>query len=195
MNVAKPRFSSFEEYLLLAPADLPEGRFEYSDGELIEVMPESGVNDAIANYLYFLLVNAGIYHALIRPHSCEIEVPGKPRTRLPDLVVLADAHLPLIERRNTITRDMPVPQLIVEVVSPGKQNRDRDFNAKRKQYAERGIPEYWLIDPENQCITVLYLGEHSSYSEVGIFHGATAIASPTFPAFNLTAAQILAAGM
>jgi Uma2 family endonuclease len=48
-----------------------------------------------------------------------------------------------------ITREMPPPRLVVEVVSPGKKDRDRDYIAKRQQYAERGIPEYWLIDPEN----------------------------------------------
>ncbi len=194
MTIATNRSLSFEEYLALDPSDLPEGRFEYVDGELVAVMPESGFNDAIANYLFILLVNAGIYYELIRPHSCEVEVPGKPRTRLPDLVILDAGHLPLIERRNTITSEMPPPPLIVEVVSPGAKNRERDFTAKRQQYAARGIPEYWLIDPEQQCLTILRLATPGHYTEVGIFRGAERITSPTFPQLPLTAAQILTAG-
>lgn len=139
MTVSKQRFTSFAEYLALDPAELPEGRHEYWDGELAPVMSESGVNDAIANYLFLLLVSAGITSRLLRPHSCEIEVPGRPRTRFPDLVVLEEIHIPLIARRNTITCDMPPPRLVAEVVSPGKQNRDRDLIAKRQQYAENVV--------------------------------------------------------
>jgi Uma2 family endonuclease len=148
-----PRFKTFQEYLLADPSDLPEGRFEYWDGELVAVMSESGFNDAIANYLFLLLVNAGINFQLVRPHSCELEVGGKPRTRLPDLVVLDEIHVPLIDRRNTITREMPPPRLVVEVVSPGNENSanyKRDYETKRDQYAAIGVPEYWLIDTEGR---------------------------------------------
>ncbi|WP_367889252.1 Uma2 family endonuclease [Leptolyngbya iicbica] len=42
---------------------------------------------------------------------------------------------------------MPAPLLVVEVVSPGKVNEDRDYRYKRSEYATRGIGEYWIIDP------------------------------------------------
>jgi Uma2 family endonuclease len=190
----KTHFLSFEEYLVTEPGELPEGRFEYCDGELIPVMAESGVNDAIANYLLILLMNSGIPFRHIRPHSCEIEVMGRPRTRLPDLVVLQDVHIPLIKRRNTVTIEMPPPQLVVEVVSPGKANRERDFVTKREQYADRGIPEYWLIDPEMECVIVLVLGDDGIYAEQGVFKGDAIVISSQFPDLKLTAAQILAAG-
>jgi hypothetical protein len=46
-----PQFKRFEEYLGADPSDLPEGRFEYWDGELVPVMSESIGNDAIANFI------------------------------------------------------------------------------------------------------------------------------------------------
>lgn len=194
MVQAKPRFNSFEEYLALDPGDLPEGRYEYVDGELVELMPEGEENDRIANFLFLLLVQATITQPrLIRPGRCEVEVDGKPRTRFPDLVILTEAHLALTKRRLTITREMPPPRVVVEVVSPGKKNRDRDLLEKRKQYAERGIPEYWLIDPEKQSITVLRLVE-GQYCLHGAFQGNAEINSPTFGALALTAEQILKAG-
>jgi Uma2 family endonuclease len=98
MTVAKaPQFKSFAAYLAADPAELPEGRFEYWDGELVAVMPESGMDDDIANYLGFLLIQAGIWTRRVKPHSCEVEVPGKPRTRFPDLVVLDQSHVACAE--------------------------------------------------------------------------------------------------
>lgn len=195
MTVAKAaRFRSFEAYLAADPADLPEGRYEYWDGELVPVMAESGLNDDIANYLYFLLVSAGIWSKLVKPHSCEVEVIGKPRTRLPDLTVLEEAHVPLIERRNTVTRNMPPPRLLVEVVSPGDETSDnyqRDYQDKPRQYAAIGVPEYWLIDPDRAWVTVGTLSD--GVYQYQAFRGEETIVSPTFPGLNLTAVQVLRA--
>jgi Uma2 family endonuclease len=52
---------------------------------------------------------------------------------------------------------MPPPRLVVEVVSPGKTNIDRDYRYKRSQYQARGIAEYWIVDPITQRVTVLTL--------------------------------------
>lgn len=194
MTQARTRFKSFEEYLSLDLEDLPERRCEYVDGDLVELMPEGEVNDWIADYLFYLLVQANITKPwLIRPGRCEVEVPGKPSTRFPDLVVLDETHPELTQRRLTITHQMVPPRLVAEVVSPGAKNRKRDTVDKRKQYAERGIPEYWLIDPERQCITVLQLVD-GQYVEHGVFRGAERVDSPTFGLLQLTAEQILKAG-
>jgi Uma2 family endonuclease len=197
MVVAKlPHFPSLAAYLSTDPSDLPEGRFEYWDGELVPVMPESGLNDGIANYLFLVLVNLGIPFLWLRPRSCEVEVPGKPQTRLPDLIVLEDVHVQLLEQQNTVTLNMPPPQLLVEVVSPGDENSDnykRDYHDKPQQYAARGIPEYWIVDPERLIarVGVLAGGEYQFQD----FRGYQLIVSPTFPSFNLTAEQVLGAGL
>ncbi len=49
--------------------------------------------------------------------------------------------------------------LVMEVVSPGALNRERDLEVKRKEYATAGIAEYWIVDPELRTITVLKLAE------------------------------------
>jgi Uma2 family endonuclease len=87
---------------------------------------------------------------------------------------------------------MPPPQLVAEVISPGQQNRERDLVRKRDQYAARGIPESWLLDPESETITVLQL-QAETYVEIGTFHGDDSLASPTLPTLKLTAAQIFQA--
>ena len=196
MTVLKTRqFKNFDEYLQADPATLPEGQFEYWNGALVPVMSESGFNALLANCLFLALVNAGIPIAVLRPHSCEVEVPGQPRTRFPDLTVLDEVHVPLIAQRERVTRDMPPPRLLVEVVSPGDENSDnykRDYQDKCQQYAALGVPEYWLIDPERQVVLVGAL-EQKSY-QFQRFQGAEVIVSPTFPKLRLTAAVVLGAG-
>ena len=194
MTFTKVRFASFEEYLTADPSDLPEGRCEYWDGELVPVMTESPENDDIANYIFFLLLQMGVYRKLIRPHSCEIEVIGQPKTRFPDLTILDNVHLVLMAKSNRVTRKMPPPRLVVEVVSPGdesKPNYKRDYQDKRDQYAAIGIPEYWLVDPEREWVMVGTLVS-SAYQFV-TFRGNDAIVSPTFPELKLTAAIVLEA--
>ncbi len=194
MTFTKAKFASFEEYLLADPSDLPEGRCEYWDGELIPVMVESPENDDIANFLFLLLVQMGVYRKLVRPGRTEVEVMGRPKTRFPDLTVLDDVHLLLMGKSNRVTRDMPPPRLVVEVVSPGdesKPNYKRDYQDKRKQYAEIGVPEYWLIDPDREWVMIGTLT--GGRYQFATFRGEQAIVSPTFPELKLTAAIVLGA--
>ena len=67
--------------------------------------------------------------------------------------------VPILENqsRSLIRREMPAPSLVVEVVSPGKEAEDRDYPYKRSEYAARGIPEYWIVDPIREQIVVLIL--------------------------------------
>jgi Uma2 family endonuclease len=194
MTFTKARFASFEEYLTADVSDLPEERCEYWDGELVPVMTESKFNDALANYLYLLFVQAGINYRLICPHSCEVEVIGRPKTRFPDLTVLEDVHLILMDKNTRVTRDMPPPRLVVEVVSPGaesKPNYIRDYQDKRNQYAAIAIHEYWIVDPDRAWVMVgtLVSGDYQFVT----FRGTDTIVSPTFPELKLTAAIVLEA--
>lgn len=179
---------SFPEYL--AYDDGTDNRYELTDGELIALPPESGLNIEIANLLFVALIRL-LDPRLVRLFSCELQVDGTVKNRYPDLVVLQPEHLQLTRRRSTITFDMPPPELVVEVVSPGKVNRQRDYDDKRKQYAARGIPEYWLVDPQDRVVIVLRL-QSGSYLEVGQFRGSDRILSPRFPTLDLTAEHLFA---
>lgn len=46
----------------------------------------------------------------------------------------------------------PVPDLIVEVLSPGSENVRRDTEIKKADYAAHRVPEYWIVDPKQQTI-------------------------------------------
>jgi Uma2 family endonuclease len=109
--------------------------------------------------------------------------------------VLDEAHLTLLARRGTITREMPPPRLVVEVVSPGNErseNDQRDYEEKPLQYAVIGVPEYWIIDPDREWIKVgtLIKGEY----QFETFREDTALVSLVFPDLPFTVAQILTVG-
>ncbi|MBD1823732.1 Uma2 family endonuclease [Cyanobacteria bacterium FACHB-DQ100] len=199
MTQAKPRFSTFEEYLNYD--DGSDRVYEWIDGELVELPPESEPNTAIAQELFWLFATAQIVsRRLIKLYACQLQVPviesGDAANRFPDFVVLREEHLALTQSQLTITSEMPPPILVAEIVSPGDTNSEnylRDYVRKRAQYAARGIPEYWLIDPTRKVVIVLYL-EREQYREVGQFREKDCISSPTFPDLTLMAAQILAAG-
>ncbi|MFN7661113.1 MAG: Uma2 family endonuclease, partial [Dolichospermum sp.] len=75
--------------------------------------------------------------------------------RVPDLTVFSEELAQVMQgaTRSLILMDMPLPLLVVEVVSPNQENRD--YRYKRSEYAARGIIEYWIVDPIGQKVTVL----------------------------------------
>ncbi len=190
MIQAKPRFSSFEEYL--SYDDGTDKHYELLNGELIELPPESGENISILSFLHFQLVLL-MGHQIVR-WGLELEVRGEPKNRYPDLTVIREEHIQQLRPRNTIRLSMQPPLVVIEAVSPGLSNRERDYIDKRKQYQDRGIPEYWLIDPARATVTVLELTD-GIYRELGVFRGEDQIRSSVISELNLTAQQLLQAGL
>ncbi len=162
--------------------------------------PETDRNNLISLYLLSQFLRF-VPIQLIRHKDTELVVTGnRTRVRLPDLMILTQELLEAMPaagcayalRRATITPDMPSPALVVEVVSPGKTNEDRDYRYKRSEYAARGIPEYWIFDPDKAKITLLTLVD-GLYEET-VFQGTDPIISTIIPMLDLTASQVLNAG-
>ncbi|MEM1238804.1 MAG: Uma2 family endonuclease [Cyanobacteria bacterium P01_H01_bin.26] len=191
MTVAKTKKLSFDEYL--AHSDDREGRWELVNGEIKKMPPESRLNSRIALFLISKFLKF-VPFSLVCCKDTEIQVSGRLATaRIPDLMILTDElDTALGDRRGTITLDMPPPRLIVEVVSPGKENQDRDYRYKRSEYAARGVEEYWIIDPMVACVSILTLV--NGLYEAAEFKDQTRIESATLPELKLTAADVLNAG-
>lgn len=83
--------------------------------------------------------------------------------------------------------------LAVEVVSEGAVNRERDMTTKRAEYARAGITEYWIVDPEQQRISVLVL-EGAAYREHGSFAPGQRASSVLLPGFEVVVQDVFAAG-
>ena len=83
--------------------------------------------------------------------------------------------------------------LVVEVVSEGEENRERDLVKKREEYAKAGISEYWIVDPQEKQITVLVL-EGQTYREHGVFKPGTVATSFLLAGFSASVDAVFAAG-
>ncbi len=188
MSIATTRLT-LQEYL--NRSDEIEKHHELVAGCLFEMPPESPQNAEIAIQLLLIFAQFVVTPRLLRCKDTEIVVSGSRTTvRLPDLMVLTEELADILydSGRSTILSDMPPPALVVEVVSPGKVNQDRDYRYKRSEYAARGIAEYWIIDPQINKATILTLNE--GLYEESVFTGDNAIASLVFPQIELTANQI-----
>lgn len=177
-----------EEYL--AYDEDTDTRYELVDGELVEMPPESDENLLIARRLLLELIK----HFPVEwvAWGTEIEVTGRrSRCRVPDLLVHTEESKAALagKKRATLTRDMPPPALVIEVVSPGQVNRDRDYRYKRTEYAAREIQEYWIVDPETQQVTVCEW--NNGMYEDQIFTGSDRVQSALIPEFALTVTEIL----
>lgn len=147
------------EYLWLT--DRSPHRIELTDGWL-ELLPmPTDRHQTIAALLYdaFRPVIASLGGKLLFA-ALRVRIAPE-RFREPDLVALLSADDPRRQDRYWLGAD-----LVVEIVSP--DDPQRDTVDKRIDYAEAGIPEYWIVDPGSETITVLWLGE-GAYTEHGVF--------------------------
>lgn len=178
---------TLEEYFTYSNGT--DAQYELVNGELIEMPPESELNIRIASLLFAFFLKQGIPSYRVRIGT-EIVVSGsRVTTRFPDVVVLSEDLATALEgaSRSTVMLDMPPPLLVVEVVSPGQENRD--YRYKRSEYAARGIAEYWIVDPLQQKVTVLEWVE--GFYEEKVYTGEERIASPLFGNLELVATQVL----
>ncbi len=171
MIVTHPKLT-FEEYLNYD--DGTDNRYELVDGEPLEVPLASRRHWQISKCLEHLFeeqiaklncnwdVGRGDVGVKTRGSNSATQTLGeRANNRIPDLVVFDSETHSILNAFNILT-DAPI--LVVEIVSPGKTNRQRDYIEKRREYEEIGIPEYWIVDPEQQQIVVLSL-EGNTYRE------------------------------
>jgi Uma2 family endonuclease len=179
---------TIEEYLNFD--DGTDARYELVNGELVEIPSESDLNNVIAMFL--LIEFSRFVPAQLLRRGTEFVTSGfRSTVRIPDLIVLAEEAASALagSTRSIILPDMPPPALVVELVSPGTVNEQRDYRYKRSEYAARGIGEYWLIDPHQAQVVVFSLV--AGLYEEKLLKGSERLISQTFPTLELTASQVL----
>lgn len=170
-----------EQYL--AMTDHSRRLLEFEDGYL-EVLPmPTDKHQAISQFVFLALlafiqrIGGKVQYAPLR---LQIR-PGKHRE--PDILLIRDANDPRRQNQYWLGAD-----LVVEIVSP--DDPERDTKIKRADYAEASIPEYWIVDPESQTISVLQLAGEV-YVEHGIFGRDEAATSVLLNGFALSVNSIL----
>jgi len=182
---------TYEEFLNFD--DGTDYLYELENGELIQMASESDNNCRIVMLLVAEFLKIGIPFYRLRIGSELVVTSRMVGVRIPDLMIFSEELCQAMKgaKRSLITLDMPPPMLVVEVVSPNQEKRD--YRYKRSEYSARGIPEYWIIDPMLQKVTILEWIE-GMYEEK-VFQGEDRIISPQLGTLSLTAKELLQVGM
>lgn len=178
---------SFEDYCNYEGD--PDHHYELVDGRLVLMNPPTFKHLLIAKFL------ERIFDQLIREKSlpllCFREAgvrTGWRKSRLPDIYIIeANKVQELLDRSAII--DTP-PLLIVEIVSP--DSIATDYRYKRSEYAALEVEEYWIVDPINEKITILFL-EEGLYEE-SVYTQEGKLISQLFTDLDLTVNQVLNSG-
>ena len=205
MIQALTKIVTFEEFVNWLP-DNSDIRYELHHGEIVKMAQPVGDHEEVKGILGveipFEIKRMGLSYVI--PNQVIVRPEGKDSGYFPDLLVLNRAHLanePLWTKQSVISNGISIP-LIIEIVSTNWRD---DYYVKYADYEEMGISEYWIVDyaalggrnfignPKQPTISVCNLvdGEY----QISRFRDDERVISQTFPELNLTANQILKAGM
>ena len=167
---------SEEEYLALDGNRI----VEFSDGHIeVPPMPTTSHQLMVA-YLHGLLFSFVSPRRLGTALFAALRVRLRPeKFREPDVVFMLKKHF-----RRMGEEFWEGADLVMEVVSGNKEDRRRDLVTKRKEYARAGIPEYWIVDPQEERVLVLRL-EGKRYKIHGNFSKGQAAVSVLLPGFSV----------
>lgn len=181
-----PRQGEWEEddYLSLGTNQM----IDFDDG-CIEVLPMPKISHQLI--VQWLIEQLKTFIASRKRGGVVLSAPlpvqlWRSKYRQPDIVYLA-------EDRWRKTGDYPDgADLVIEVVSESAADRERDYETKRAEYARAGISEYWIVDPQEERITVLTL-DGDEYRVHGEFRPGEDAASLLLDGFRLPVADVFRA--
>lgn len=177
MTVIEPKLTVDD--LALLPDD--GKRYELIEGELLVTGILSIAHQLICSNLVFEL---GFYLRQRRCGNC-VMAPGvifdSLNSVIPDLVYVSHERRAHIEHGGRLHG---APELIIEILSPGGDNRRRDEVIKRQTYAKFGVEEYWIVDPEQRAIAPFRLRNGVLQPSALVRDNASAT-TPLLPGFAL----------
>ena len=176
---------------LLTVADLnacpdDNNRYELIEGELFVSRALGIPHQRVINNLQLAF---GTY---LKNNPIGIVVPGAGAVFSDYDAVIPDLAFVSNERWNDIVtndRFNAAPDLVIEVMSPGKENRDRDLLVKRQLYAKYGVAEYWIVDPENRQVEIYRLRD-IRLENAGTFRIRDEITTPLLPNFRMRVSAV-----
>ena len=134
-----------------------EGCWELIDGEPVEMAPSSDGSSSTSARILFLIGSHVYERRLGRLYDAQggfVLFPDRLTVRVPDVAFVRADRAPQGEARKHFAR--LAPDLVVEVLSPS--DRTTDVVTKIEMYQEAGVPLIWLVEPEDQTVTVIAAG-------------------------------------
>jgi len=102
---------------------------------------------------------------------------------IPDLVFVSNERWSDIVANN---RFNAAPDIVIEVLSPGAENRRRDLVAKQRLYYKYGVQEYWIIDQEDQSALVYRYARSDELT----FKSSDVLTSELLPDFEVSVSSL-----
>ena len=172
---------SEEEYLGLETNRL----VEFSDGHLAVLPMPTQTHQALVFLLSRLLYTFAAQKVIgyVLPAALRVRL-WQGKYREPDVVFMLSQHA---QRRHESYWEGA--DLVMEVVSNSPEDRRRDLVTKRREYAQAGISEYWIIDPQNQTIAVLWLDD-KEYIQRGRYGRGEMAESVLLPEFAVALDEV-----
>jgi Uma2 family endonuclease len=171
--------------------DMPEdgNRYELIEGELF-VSKAPGITHQLT---FGTLFDTFSTYLKSNPIGKIIATPGLILSDLdaviPDLVFIRNERLAEVISGERLVGP---PDLVIEILSPGRENETRDRVAKRQLYGKFGVREYWIVDPKNRVIE-LYLLELGVLEPKAVAGPDGEIVSSVLLGFRCRASDIFAA--
>jgi Uma2 family endonuclease len=148
---------SYEAFLEWADEDT---HAEWIDGEVIVFMPAKYNHQVVVGFLYELLALFTRLFNMGQIHIAPLGMRLAHSSREPDILFILNENLHRLSNEGLVGP----ADLVIEVVSDDSVRRDRDN--KFREYAQAGIPEYWIIDPrpEKNRSDFYHLNEKGNYT-------------------------------
>ncbi len=139
---------NYQDYLQLSD----DKRYEIIDGELFMVPSPNESHQRFLVTLTIILANHVKKNKLGSIYCAPFDVLFSEEDVVqPDIIFVSNKNKKIITKDNI----QGVPDLLIEILSPGTSKRD--LGIKKKLYAKNGVREYWIVDPEQETIEVLNL--------------------------------------
>lgn len=155
-------------------------RYELVDGEVLVSKAPGDDHQSIAmeaaGVLWEWNRRTNLGRVLIGPEV----IFGPHDAAIPDVVWISHQRRTAIEGADRHLHG--APELIVEVLSPGRENWRRDRETKLEQYARFGVPEYWSLDPTTSSVQV-YRHDGTALRLAATLGAAYTLTSPLLPGF------------
>ena len=162
-------------------------RFEIIYGEAYAMSAPNEQHQLILGELF------SQFHAFLRGKPCKV-FPAPYDVRLfyqedesDDTVVQPDISVVCGEKKRGIEGCRGAPDLVIEILSPS--NNAIEMDRKFKLYQKAGVREYWVVDPENNGLTVFHFGETPGFF---IYKSTDTVPVAAFPGLNINLEQVFA---
>jgi len=162
---------------------------ELIDGNLVVLPMPTVIHQFIVWFLSEALREFVLAHELGNVVFAPLPVRIRPRTfREPDII-----FFPKGQGVRPNDKCLNGASLVMEVVSADDKSQKRDYDEKRADYAQLGIPEYWIVDPQRERIMVLVL-HGTQYQVHGEFAPGEQATSALLDGFSVDVTATFAAG-